>query len=454
MKKSLIMATCTLGLIGLVTYGALSYVHHSVAPANQFRMTEIKVGDVVSKINATGTLEPEEVIDVGAQVAGQILAFGKDENGKPIDYGSYVKQGMVLAQIDSSLYASDVTESQASLAQAQANVQKAEADLGQMQAKLDQAERDWQRAQELGPSNALAQSSYDAYKAAYETAKANLAVGQAVVVQDKGAVVQAQAALDRAQRNLGYCTIVSPVNGVIIDRRVNIGQTVVSSLNAPSLFLIAKDLHRMQVWVPVNEADIGSIRAGEPVTFTVDAFPKQVFNGKVSKIRLNAAMTQNVVTYTVEVAADNSSGKLLPYLTANVQFEVARRANVLTVPNSALRWSPRPEEIAPEFRGNGNAGAGQRGGAARTGSSAGSAAASTSAQVGTLWLKTENGLEPVRVHTGLSDGSVTEVWGDNLKDGLQVVAGEAAGEAPAPATSANPFTPQINRGGRGSQGGR
>jgi len=151
-----------------------------------------------------------------------------------------------------------------------AALQRAQADLGQLRAKLQQAERDWRRAQKLGPSEALAQASYDAYQSAYESAAANLAVGEAAILQAKAGLSQAEALSRRAQRNLSYCTITSPVNGVIVDRRVNIGQTVVASLNAPSLFLIAKDLKRMQVWVAVNEADIGKIRAGQPVTLRAD----------------------------------------------------------------------------------------------------------------------------------------------------------------------------------------
>ncbi|MCL4501688.1 MAG: efflux RND transporter periplasmic adaptor subunit, partial [Deltaproteobacteria bacterium] len=166
----------------------------------------------------------------------------------------------------------------------------------------------------------------------------------------KKTVEQAKATLQRAQQNLSYCTIVSPVKGVIVDRRVNIGQTVVASLNAPSLFLIAKDLTRIQVWVSVNEADIGLIHTGQPANFTVDAFPGQVFEGQVGKIRLNATMTQNVVTYTVEVTTDNSDGKLLPYLTANVKFVVGESKNVLTVPNAALRWEPKPDQLVKEGR--------------------------------------------------------------------------------------------------------
>ncbi len=245
----------------------------------------------------------------------------------------------------------------------------------------------------------------------------------------------------------------SPVDGVIIDRRVNIGQTVVSSLNAPSLFLIAKNLKRLQVWVSVNEADIGSIRPAQPVTFTLDARPGETFRGKVGKIRLNATMTQNVVTYTVEVITDNSSGKLLPYLTANVQFEVARHTNVLTVPTAALRWTPKPQQISGESHKGSTGGATQRGGPGGSEPGARPGAGSTSGRRGILWVMAGNGVRPIRVQTGLSDGTMTEVQGDALKEGLEVITAEQhqAGAA-ASATGANPFTPQLSRGRQGSQG--
>ncbi len=453
MKRLLKITTIVLILAGLGAAGAASYRRLNTKLAASFQLVPLKRGDLVETINATGTVEPEEVVDVGAQVAGQINSFGKDKNGKPIDYGSVVEAGTVLAQIDDSLYAADVAQAQATLVQAQANVQRAEADLGELKAKLSQAELDWNRAQKLGPSDALSQSSYDSYKAAYETAKSYLAVGEATVAQNKGAQVQAEAALNRAQKNLSYCTIVSPVDGVIIDRRVNIGQTVVSSLNAPSLFLIAKNLKRMQVWVSVNEADIGSIRSGQPVTFTVDARPGETFHGKVGKIRLNATMTQNVVTYTVEVITDNSSGKLLPYLTANVQFEVARHTNVLTVPSAALHWTPKPQEIAGGSPNGTKAGWSQHGGSG--GSGPRSDATPASGGRGVLWVTSGNGVRPIRVQTGLSDGSMTEVQGEGLKDGLEVVTGETRQDnAPASGANANPFTPQISRGRQGSQGSR
>src|SRR5690348_9444236 len=174
---------------------------------------------------------------------------------------------------------------------------------------------------------------------------------KAQLEQARSGVQQAQAALDKAKRNRDFCTIKSPVKGVIIDRRVNIGQTVVSSFNAPSLFLIAKDLTRMQIWVGVNEADIGRINPGAPVTFTCDTFPGRQFEGTVGKVRLNATMTQNVVMYTVEVNTENPDRLLLPYLTANVHFVTRLETNVLLVPNAALRWSPSsPAQISPEAR--------------------------------------------------------------------------------------------------------
>jgi HlyD family secretion protein len=181
---------------------------------------------------------------------------------------------------------------------------------------------------------------------AYEVAKANLNVGEAKIKQAEAAIAQAQAQLEKAERNLSYCDILSTVDGIIIDRRVNIGQTVTASMSTPSLFLVAKDLRKIEIWVPVNEADIGAIKIGQRVRFTVDAFPEHDFEGKVARIRLNASMSSNVVTYTVEVATENPDSILLPYLTANVSFILAESpADSLLVPAAALRW--RPEGWTP-----------------------------------------------------------------------------------------------------------
>jgi HlyD family secretion protein len=231
------------------------------------------------------------------------------------------------------------------------------------------------------------------------------------------------------------------VKGVVIDRRVNIGQTVVSSLSAPSLFLIANDLRHIQAWISVNEADVGNIAEGQPVTFTVDAFPGRVFHGVVAQVRLNATMTRNVVTYTIAVDIDNPDGKLLPYLTTNAQFEIGRRKGVLLVPNAALNWSPRPGEIAPDARQKSHEGAsgrGREGGEKHT----------------VVWIQEGRFVRPIPVTAGLTDGAFTEVEGKGLTEGLRAVVGEGVREADAGQTAErNPFAPQMPfRGNRSAQG--
>jgi HlyD family secretion protein len=456
MKRLTNKAIITIFVLICIVFLAGWYFTHTSAKAASFETVPIERGNLLATIAATGTLEPEEVVDVGTQVAGQIISFGKDRDGKPIDYGSIVDANMMLAQIDDSLYKADDAQANAQLLQAQANVEVAQANIEQANAKLFQAQRDWERAQKLGSSEALAQSSYDGYKSAYETAKAALAVSQASLAQAKASVTQAEGVVWRTQRNLGYCIIKSPVSGVVIDRRVNIGQTVVSSFNTPSLFLIAKDLKRMQVWVSVNEADIGHIHQGQPVTFTVTAYPGEEFKGEVRKVRLNATMTSNVVTYTVEVATDNSSGKLFPYLTANVQFEIERKNNVLLVPRAALRFTPKEEQVAPEFRQifSGTAQASQAAPQASSNNDVNSF--SDYRTQGVLWVKEGKFVKPVTVITGLSDNStntMTEVESSEIKEGLQVVIGEAMQTSSSNAPT-NPFLPNFRRGGGGRGAGR
>lgn len=369
-----------------------------------YRTKPLEEKNLVVSIAASGTLEPEEVIDVGAQVAGQIVSFGTDSTGQPVDFRSQVKRGDILAQIDSSVYTIDV-------AQATAELKTAEAELKQARAKFLQAERDWKRAEPL--SSALAKTSIDNYEATYRVAEAAVAVAEAKIAQT-------QARLDKAKRSLEYTTIRSPIDGVVIDRRVNIGQTVVASLNAPSLFLMAKDLRRMEVWVSVNEADIGSIRPGQEVTFTVDAFPGREFTGLVKKTRLNATMTQNVVTYLVEVSTENPDATLLPYLTANVKFVLDRFDIALVVPNAALRWRPSNALPSDDTRRS-------------------------------IWVL--EGDEPreyvVRV---LGKGELeSAVEGEGLHKGLEVIVGEAVAEVKGAAQGAtNPFAPPPFRGRRGA----
>jgi len=392
------------------------------APKN-YRQAELKRGDLLVNITATGTIEPEEVVDVGAQVAGRIERLGDDQHrpGKTIDYGSEVEQGTVLAQIDDSVYRAHVE-------QEKANLQRAEADLLQLQAKLFQADRDWSRAQLLKANKTISETDYDLARANSQIAKSALAVGRATVTQCKST-------LHIEEINLGYTTIKSPVKGVIIDRRVNVGQTVVASLNAPSLFLIAKDLSRMQVWASVNEADMGRIHKGQPVRFTVDAYPDQQFRGEVAQIRLNATMTQNVVTYTVVVVTDNSEHKLLPYLTANLHFELARRPGVLLAPSGGLRWQPPPDVVLP-------------GASAPQPEDSASASADAGGRHGTIWVQQGEFVRPIPVTIGLSDGLNTEVSGEGVEAGMKIVVGQRQ-QRDSSATT-NPFAPRMFGNPKGS----
>ncbi len=428
-----------------VTCGAM-WSRSSKEGKQEYRTAQVRLGDLVETIGATGTVEPEDLIDIGAQVAGRIIEFGKDKKGATIDYGSEITAGSVLARLDDTVYRAQTEQAEAALNSAYAGLDRAKADLLQLAAKNDQAKGEWERARKLGPSDALSLSSFEGYRSAASIAEASLKMGHAAIRQAEASIIQAKADLNRARQNLSYCTITSPVDGIIIDRRVNIGQTVVASLNAPSLFLIAKDLKRVQVWVAVNEADIGNIHPGQRATFTVDAFPEEQFEGKVGKIRLNASMTQNVVTYTVEVVTDNSDGRLLPYLTANMLFETSRKDNVLLVPNQALRWSP-PADAAPKANDSrlekGNAGANLP---AVASSAKGSPPQATGK--GTVWIPDGKKVRPVRVDIGTRNSSETQVSGPDIKAGMAVVVGISSGSGQEKQKdSTNPFMPQLPRRG-------
>ena len=480
MKNIIILALLLAVAVGIGGWYYRSVDHQGPG----FRAVPVERGDLLATISATGTIEPEEVIDIGAQIVGQILSFGHDPRdpadpdprfqkdpkykGKLIDWGSPVEQGTVLSQIDPALYKAQVDQAVANLNQANAalesakaevevadaNEKQAEANLDQLNAKLYQADRDWKRAEKLGPTKALADVDYDTAQATYLTSKAAVTVGQAAILQTKAAlndakanvlkaeatIGSAKAALATAQTNLNYCTITAPVKGVIVDRRVNIGQTVVSSLSAPSLFLLAKDLKRLQVWASVNEADIGNIKPGQAATFTVDAFPDRVFKGVVAadQPRLNASMTQNVVTYTVVVNTDNSDGKLLPYLTTNLQFELNKRTNVLLVPNAALRWRPTAQQVAPEVRDEFIRSQRRK---AAPGEKPIAGVEKERHDRGTLWVEDSGFVKPVKVTIGLTDGLQTEIVKGDLQEGAAVVVGEA--RANAEGGTSNPFTPKL-----------
>ena len=452
-------------VVSLLAVGGIAGVWYLRAAGNSrvsFRAEAVTRGPLVVSVSATGTLEPEEVIDVGSQVGGQILTFGIGTDGKTIDYGSPVAPGTVLARIDDSLYRAKAEQSRAQVRaseqqlrqaqakaeqaragveQAKANTVRADADLRQAQAKSDQANKDWDRAKSLRSSANISGADYDAAQSAFDSNRAAVGVAEAAIAQAKAAesianaavsdadaavgtadaaVAVAKAVLVQDEANLGYCTIKSTVEGSIIDRRVTIGQTVQSSFNTPSLFLIAKDLKRMTVWASVNEADIGRVRVGQTARFTVDAYPGSTFTGTVSRIRLNATNTQNVVVYTVEVTVENTDRRLLPYMTANLQFEVDRRTEATLVPNAAIRYRPSLELIA--------------------GGKSGQSAKDQAGRV-VVWVEEGGKVRAVPIEIGLTDGSSTEVLGGELTPETRVVVGEMKGNAPSEA--GNPFATKL-----------
>lgn len=393
-----------------------------------YRTITVRHGDLLATINATGTLEPQEVVDVGAQIAGEIKSFGQDlrDPSKSISYGSPVEQGTVLAQLNDALLKARVNQAHASLDRSRADVEQAEV-------KLRQTQRDLERVRKLFAKGSISNQEYDTALTEFEAAQANVSV-------TKSAVEISEANLEEANVNLGYTTITSPVKGVILDRRVNIGQTVIASLNAPSLFLIAKDLSQMEIWASVNETDIGAIHVGQGVHFTVGAFPHDSFRGKVAQIRLNASMSQSVVTYTVVIDVDNTSGKLLPYLTARVQFEVEERKHVLLVPNSSLRWQPKIQNVVPESRELYATLLRQQAAAPR-GSGHTPKGESRTPERGTLWVKQDEFVRPVSVEIGLTDGIQTEISGGDIEEGTEIVIGQ--NQQNDPEDAATPFLPQI-----------
>ncbi len=540
MRKILIL-TIILSVAAVAGLGVW-YATASGGSRSPFRTEKVERQDLLASFTATGTLEPEDIIDVGAQVAGQIKEFGVDaasaqftlndasftamkaagvpdavsaklqplkdktintqagflaevgkaltpsevttyqaalvnsaaKKGKPIDYSSEVEPGALLAKIDDSLYAAKVEQSKAMVVVAQeaykqalakvddakSNVTVSEANLQTAQVNFDHAKRDWDRAQVLSPkAGSLAPADYDTYQATYESTKAAITQMKAALTQAQVQVKEAEAAADNAkanigaaqaqlsqdQTNLGYTEIKAPVKGVVIDRRVTIGQTVQSSFNTPSLFLLARDLKRMKVWASVNEADIGHVFVGQKVTFTCDAFAGETFTGTVGLVRLNATMTNNVVTYTVEVLTDNPvdkdhpNGKLYPYLTANLKFVVDNRSNVLTVSNEALRWRPDVKQVAPEARAAYAAKSKPQPAADQPKPKDGDKKGK-SGHTGTVWVQEGQFVKPVKVKLGLSDGERTEIL-DGIDEGTVIVTGDAP--VVADGGGSNPFAPQM-----------
>ena len=407
----------------------------------------------MSKVQATGTLEPQELVDVGAQVTGEIKEFGVDVDGRQVDYGSEVKAGQLLARIDDTIVELNIKRAEAQVAQAKAQILSSDASVAQAKASISQAtankskaDRDLTRAKNLGVGDALSQMSYDQYVNAAEIAAANLesatAQLQTATAQQASAAAQlksAEAQLESEMRNRDYTRITTPVDGTIVVRQVNVGQTVVSSMNATTLFLVARDLSKMQIWASVNEADIAKVKPGQEVRYTVDALPNENFIGTVNKIRPNATMSSNVVTYIVEVDIENPDRKLLPYMSANANFIVKEVKDALLVPDAAFDFRPSPDQIAE--------GARKRGPRPPRGEMPEGAEEmdlpeppAEMVRPTMVWRKVDDKtVAPVRVIKGDSDGTRTIVTlpegeelkpGDELVTGISVIRGDMKAGAP------------------------
>jgi HlyD family secretion protein len=398
-KKKTTIAIALIAVLAVV--GVLVHKQAFARETTTYRFTAIERGDVEASVSATGTLSAGRTVQVGTQVSGQVAELLVDFNDK-------VKKGQLLARIDPTLQQQAVTDAYAVLERARAQAL--------------QASREYNRNAELASAGLVARSEVEMTDSSADVARAN--------------VKSAQVALERAKRNLEYTNIYAPIDGVVVERNVDLGQTVAASLNTPQLFLIANDLTRMQILAKVGEGDIAGIKEGQKVKFTVQALPRDTFEGTVEQVRLQSATTENVVNYTVVVNVDNKERKLLPGMTARVKFVTRSADDVLKVANAALRFKPETAETAAPAA---PAAPTQARGAARQRS---------------LYFVDANGkLQSIQVRAGVTDGSFTEVRGDGVKEGMQVIAGTAQPQsAKTETSSSNPFQGQQQQ-QRGPRGG-
>src|SRR3954465_2318349 len=311
----------------------------------QYFTTRVDKGDIRQVVDATGTINAVTTVQVGSQVSGTIAKLN-------VDFNSHVKKGQVIAQIDPSLFQGAVQQASADLESARANLAAARANLEKSKANAAQATADYNRTQALSKEGVMSQQQLDVSLAAAQSATAQVSADQSAVAQAQGQVAQKAAALGVAQTNLSHTTIIAPIDGVVTARSVDVGQTVAASLQAPTLFTIAEDLTKMQVYAKTDESDVGQIRPGQRVSFKVDAFPNDTFYGQVLQVRMNPTTVQNVVTYDTIVNFDNPDLKLFPGMTAYVSIPVAQAKDVLRIPNGALRYKPdmKPDEIQALYK--------------------------------------------------------------------------------------------------------
>lgn len=405
----------------------------------QYFVSRADRGDIREVVEATGSINAVITVQVGSQVSGTI-------NKLFVDFNSRVKRGQIVAQIDPSLFRGAILQAKADLANAQANLAAAKAGVEKAKAAEIQTKADYDRAVGLTKDAVMSQQQLDLAKSNYDSALAATSAAQAQVTQATAQVQQKQAAVTVAQTNLDYTTIHAPIDGTVIARNVDVGQTVAASLQAPTLFTIAQDLTKMQVYASTDESDVGMIKNGQQVSFKVDAFPRDTFIGRVSQIRMNATTVQNVVTYNTVIDFDNPELKLFPGMTAYITIPVAFRSNVLRAANGALRYKPdlSAEEIRALYQKYGLTERDTHASAPKgTPRSPGQEGGHTTPplDVAVVWkLLPDNTLEPIKVRTGITDHTVTEVTevlNGQLKEGDQLVTGAmGANKTSAPGMSA------------------
>lgn len=363
-------------LIALVVIIALSsgayFIFRSNESDQKFRTEKISKGDIVQSITASGTVNAVTTVLVGTQVSGTIKNIS-------VDFNSVVKKGQLIAQIDPAIFEAQVAQAKANVLSAKANVEKA-------MVALEDSKRTLNRQKELFAKNLISRSDVDAAETAYDTAGTQVSAA-------KAQLSQTEAALRIAETNLRYTRIVSPVNGIVVSRNVDTGQTVAASFQTPTLFNIAQDLTKMQIDSSVAEADIGKIQVGQPVEFTVDAYPDNPFKGRVSEIRNAPITVQNVVTYDVVVKVENPELKLKPGMTANVSIVVSSKNDILRIPNASLRFRPSEKSAVTEQKVKGSG----------------------------VWVLENKQPKRIAVNTGISDGIYTELVSGEVREGQELI---------------------------------
>ncbi|MCX8159556.1 MAG: efflux RND transporter periplasmic adaptor subunit [Candidatus Saccharicenans sp.] len=422
-KKTVIIILAVVVIVGLVLGFTLLKKGSNNKP--KYRTDKVTRGDIEAVVTATGTLNPVVLVEVGSQVSGKIEKIY-------VDFNSKVKKGDILAELDQS-------QLRAKIEQNEANYQNALASLERAKVALEIAQKKYERALSLFEKNLISYEEKEQAEANYLQAKSDLIAQQA-------RTEQAKSQLEASKVDLGYAIIRSPIDGVVISRNINVGQTVAASFQAPKLFEIANDLTKMEVECLVDEADVGKVKEGQKVKFTVESYQNETFNGVVRQVRYSAQTVQNVVSYSAIIDVDNSSLKLLPGMTATCSIIVGEARNVLRVPNAALRFTPdlSAEELQKIMRaafeemaarrqqegGPAGPGAGQSGQRMFDPSQMGQRSGMGGGQGGQrrqpsrVWRLDEKGnLKVVFVRTGVSDNSFTEIKSDNLKEGDEVIVG-------------------------------